>query len=114
MSVGVLLDGRCGAAGSTLYRLLVGRKRLYGNSLRWRISERVVNATRVSLALAGAKGSLRVSMCQIASEIRRATSTWANLCAALFTQAELVAFVAVAKDVAMTVVDGGFDEGRRR
>src|SRR3954453_3166897 len=51
-------------------------------------------------ALAGAKGSLRVSMCQIASEIRRATSTWANLCAALFTQAELVAFVAVAKDVA--------------
>jgi hypothetical protein len=45
-----------GAVGSTLYRLLVGRIRLYGASLRWRISERVVYATRVSLALAGAKG----------------------------------------------------------
>jgi len=31
-----------GAIGSTLYRLLVGRIRLYGASLRWRISERVV------------------------------------------------------------------------
>ena len=67
-----------GAMGSTLYRLLVGRIRLYGASLRWRISERVVYATRVSLALAGAKGWLRVSMCQIASEIWRAMSTWAT------------------------------------
>src|SRR5215207_1863656 len=36
-------------------------------------------AARGSVAPAGAKGSLRVSMCQIASDSRRARSTWATL-----------------------------------
>lgn len=50
-----------------------------GASLRWRISERAVYAARAGVAPAGAKGWLRVSMCQIASARRRAMSTWATL-----------------------------------
>src|ERR1700722_6469259 len=67
-----------GAVGSTLYRLLGGRSGSMGASLRWRISERAVYAARAFWALAGAKGWLRVSMCQIASESWRAMSTWAT------------------------------------
>ena len=56
-----------------------GRTRWYGSSLRWRISVRAVYAARAGVAPAGAKGWLRVSMCQIASARRRAMSTWATL-----------------------------------
>jgi hypothetical protein len=50
-----------------------------------------------AVAPAGAKGWLRVSMCQIASARRRAMSTWAAF-AALFAEALAVALVALAID----------------
>ena len=53
--------------GSTLYRLLLGGPRALVASLRWRISTTAVHAARDGVAPAGAKGWLRVSMCQIAS-----------------------------------------------
>ena len=76
--------------GPSLYRRLEGRTMLYGSSLRWRISERAVYATRVSLALAGAKGSLWVSMCQIASADAAGDVDLGDFGAALFAESGLV------------------------
>jgi hypothetical protein len=48
-------------------------------TLRWRSSLRGCQAARRKVAPAGAKGWLRVSMCQIASVSLRARSIWATL-----------------------------------
>src|SRR6266542_3377695 len=64
--------------GSSLYRLLREDKADW-SSLRWRSSLKDRQAARGSVAPLGAKGWLRVSMCQIASDSRRARSIWATL-----------------------------------
>src|SRR5439155_26987360 len=63
---------------SSLYRFLAGRAGGMGGSLRWRNSDQGRHAARGAEALAGAKGVVVVSMCQIASERRGARSTWAT------------------------------------
>ena len=71
------LGGR-GELGSSLYRLLVGGQgRLEFAPVAHLLKDR--QAARGSVAPAGAKGWLRVSMCQIASAKRRARSTCATL-----------------------------------
>jgi hypothetical protein len=74
-AVAVMVGGeRC----SSLYRLLVGGQgRLEFAPVAHLLKDR--QAARGSVAPLGAKGSLRVSMCQIASASRRARSTWATL-----------------------------------
>src|SRR3954453_2246052 len=72
--VGVVAGERC----SSLYRLLAR-----GGQGRWEFAPvahllRDRQAARGSVAPLGAKGSLRVSMCQIASVSRRARSIWAT------------------------------------
>src|SRR5215472_6404018 len=67
-----------GELGSSLYRLLEGGQGRLGfapvaHLLKGR------QAARGSVAPLGAKGWLRVSMCQIASDSRRARSIWATL-----------------------------------
>jgi hypothetical protein len=64
--------------GSSLYRLFGRGLGGMGGSLRWRISLTDRHAARGFVAPAGAKGWLRVSMCQIASLSLRARSTWAT------------------------------------
>ena len=57
----------------------VCRIRCHGRSLQWRISGESRQAARRTGAPAGAKGWLRVSMCQIASVSFLAMSIWATL-----------------------------------
>src|SRR5213595_143985 len=67
-----------GELGSSLYRLLEGGQgRLEFAPVAHLLKDR--QAARGSVAPLGAKGSLRLSMCQIASASRRARSTWATL-----------------------------------
>src|SRR5262249_41056893 len=71
---GVVGGERC----SSLYRLLGGGQGRWGFApVAHLLKDR--QAARVSVAPLGAKGWLRVSMCQIASASRRARSTWATL-----------------------------------
>src|ERR687897_1648463 len=75
--VGGVVEGR--EQRSSLYRLLVWEDQA-GSELApvaHLLKDR--QAARGSVAPAGAKGWLRVSMCQIASASRRARSTWATL-----------------------------------
>ncbi len=68
-----------GEQRSSLYRLFRGvRIRCHGSSLRWRISIENRQAARRKGAPAGAKGWLRVSMCQIASASFLERSIWAT------------------------------------
>src|SRR6266508_4778601 len=72
--VAVVGGERC----SSLYRLLLrGRGRLGFAPVAHLLGDR--QAARGSVAPLGAKGWSRVSMCQIASDSRRARSTWATL-----------------------------------
>src|SRR5918995_3437941 len=67
-----------GELGSSLYRLLEGGQgRLEFAPVAHLLGDR--QAARGSVAPLGAKGSRRVSMCQIASARRRARSTCATL-----------------------------------
>src|ERR671910_3601533 len=73
---GVVVVG--GELGSSLYRLLVGGQgRLEFAPVAHLLKDR--QAARGSVAPLGAKGCSRVSMCQIASDSRRARSIWATL-----------------------------------
>src|SRR2546430_13727403 len=64
--------------GSSLYRLLEGGQgRLEFAPVAHLLKDR--QAARGSVAPLGAKGSPRLSMCQIASDSRRARSIWATL-----------------------------------
>jgi hypothetical protein len=73
---GVVVVG--GELGSSLYRLLVGGQgRLEFAPVAHLLKDR--HAARGSVAPLGAKGSARVSMCQIASASRRARSICATL-----------------------------------
>src|SRR5581483_6000629 len=73
---GLVVNGRCGVRvvglgggferSSSFYRLLGGRTRRMGVSLRRRNLSTGRQAAKGSGAPAGAKGWLRVSMCQIA------------------------------------------------
>jgi hypothetical protein len=64
--------------GSSLYRLLEGGQgRLEFAPVAHLLKDR--QAARGSVAPLGAKGWLRLSMCQIASDSRRARSIWATL-----------------------------------
>src|SRR6266508_2688876 len=72
---GAVVDGE---QGSSLYRLLVGGQgRLEFAPVAQLLRDR--QAARGSVAPLGAKGWLRLSMCQIASARRRARSIWATL-----------------------------------
>src|SRR5213596_3160666 len=67
-----------GGLGSSLYRLLAGGQgRLEFAPVAQLLKDR--QAARGSVAPLGAKGWSRLSMCQIASESRRARSIWATL-----------------------------------
>src|SRR5262249_4617786 len=67
-----------GELDSSLYRLLEGGQgRLEFPSGAHLLKDR--QAARGSVAPLGAKGSPRLSMCQIASDSRRARSIWATL-----------------------------------
>src|SRR5918994_518666 len=61
----------------SLYRPLEEDKADWSSPVAHLVKDR--QAARGSVAPAGAKGWLRVSMCQIASASRRARSTWATL-----------------------------------
>jgi hypothetical protein len=67
-------------------------------------------AARGSVAPLGAKGSPRLSMCQIASDGRRARSIWGDFGAALFADARFGLLVAVAVDGRGAGVGGCLDE----
>jgi hypothetical protein len=67
-----------GEQGSSLYRLLVGGQgRLEFAPVAHLLKDR--QAARGSVAPLGAKGSWRLSVCQIASDGLRARSIWATL-----------------------------------
>jgi hypothetical protein len=74
----VLVAVAGGELGSSLYRLLGGGQgRLEFAPVAHLLKGR--QAARGSVAPLGAKGSPRLSMCQIASDSRRARSIWATL-----------------------------------
>jgi hypothetical protein len=64
---------------SSLYRLIAVEDQVSWETLRWRSSIRGCQAARRTVAPAGAKGWLRVSMYQIASVSFLARSIWATL-----------------------------------
>ena len=77
-----------------------------GGSLRRRISKESRQAARRKPAPAGAKGSLRVSMCQIASVSLRERSIWATLAA----EASFGALIALGVDGVAAGMQRGFEQ----
>src|SRR6266496_1628119 len=98
-----------GERGSSLYRLLEGGQgRLGFAPVAHLLTDR--QAARGSVAPLGAKRSPRLSMCQIASESRRARSICATLAPRLFADPRFRLRAPLAVDGVGAGVRGGFDE----